>query len=597
MAASIIMDRVNSGTPAKHLTLFFTIEFVLLIGFIGSLFLFKSASSTDSSASVRQALYASHELAYEANYLSLMLTDLHSDELGDTLSIRSSFEKQAKRLMQALLDNEGWLTPQNQATHLIRTERQQVENTLVKSLNAGRKLLAIRQSLEQLKSDGQQKELIGLMRTRFNEHRDIHSKLALQNQRAFRNFIRQLEMLHKAQLAKDEQKNRNFINFAILASVFFTLCQLSLCLIYRRHFKHLDRFLTRIESRVQTGFKGEQGSTFEQRLDALANNVQQALDLQVTELQKQRWKNEALEAAGEAILIADQSGHIQYTNAAFTRITGYESSIVLGQNCNILSSGLTSPETYNDLWTGLNQNGYWHGELINQRKTGEIFTQMTTMSALYDEDEHTGARSHQGYIAVMRDISLRKQLERDLYTLARQDGLTGLLNRKTVLDEAEKLLQRSVRYGDPLSVVVLDIDHFKAINDRWGHPTGDKAIVQVADRCREVLPSDGLIGRIGGEEFLMVLPGVNSGKAFKLAEELRLLIASTELLSDQQEMIRLTCSFGISLFSRGYVNGAGTSDLLSKVIAQADNALYSAKREGRNCVRLYSEEEAEKEVF
>ncbi|MFG1491753.1 PAS domain S-box protein, partial [Oceanospirillum sp. HFRX-1_2] len=188
------------------------------------------------------------------------------------------------------------------------------------------------------------------------------------------------------------------------------------------------------------------------------------LDIQVSELQKQRWKNAALEAAGEAILIADAQGNIQYTNAAFTRITGYDTSTVLGKNCSILSSGLTSLDTYNELWSGLNQNGLWHGELTNKRSNSDIFTQLTTISALYDEN--TDPPVHQGYIAVMRDISLRKELEQELYILARQDGLTGILNRKTVLDEAEKKLQWSIRYDDPLSVIVLDIDHFKRVNDR-----------------------------------------------------------------------------------------------------------------------------------
>ncbi len=585
------MERVIPGAPSKHFSLFFLFEFVLLMGFLGSLFLLRSAGDTDNTASIRQALYASHELAYEANYLSLMLSDLQAEEGGSTQEIRETFEKQAKRLMNALLDNEGWLTPQTQAMHRIQTERQQVENTLVKSLNAARKLLAVRQSLEQLKATGQTAELIRLMRSRFAEHKAIHAKLALQNQRAFRNFIRQLEVLHNSELVREESRSSDFISAAILASVLFTICQLVLCLLYRRHFKGLHHFLDRLESRVSTGFRTEKPLSMSERLSAIEMNVRQALDLQVSELQKQRWKNAALEAAGEAILIADQNGLIQYTNTAFTRITGYEASMVLGQNCNILSSGLTNTETYNELWTGLNQNGYWHGELTNRRKNGEIYIQMTTISALYDEDDSSGSRVHQGYIAVMRDISLRKQLEQELYTLAREDGLTGLLNRKTVLEEAEKLLQWAVRYGDPLSVVVLDIDHFKGINDRWGHPVGDKAIKAVAERCRTLLPAEGLIGRIGGEEFLLVLPGIACQKAFKLAEELRLVISCSPIPIDHQEPIQMTCSFGVSQLGRNQRHFIASTDLLSHIVAQADKALYDAKRSGRNRVCLCSEQE------
>lgn len=571
-----------TGSPVKRFFLIILTELILLIGLIAALLIFKEQTSRDETAAVRQSLYASHELAYQANNLHLMLAGLNVAGKGDGIQLKVSFERQAQRLMNTLRNNEGWLIPQNEATQQIKAERSLVENTLVNSLNAGRKMLAINESLKKLRSEGQPEALIHLMEERFDLHQRSYVALAQKNQSAFRHFIEQLESLHKTQFSSAAAKTESFIRYALLATALFALLQLSLCLIYRRLFNRLEHFLSRLENKVKTGFAKDLSAPFNDRLDTLTADVQQALDIQVSELQKQRWKNAALEAAGEAILIADARGNIQYTNAAFTRITGYDTSTVLGKNCSILSSGLTSLDTYNELWSGLNQNGLWHGELTNKRSNGDIFTQLTTISALYDEN--TDPPVHQGYIAVMRDISLRKELEQELYILARQDGLTGVLNRKTVLDEAEKKLQWSIRYDDPLSVIVLDIDHFKRVNDRWGHPAGDKVIVSIAERCQALLPSDGVMGRIGGEEFLLAVPGLNARQAFLLAEKLRQVIADQPLHLNHRDTIQVTCSFGISQLDRSAKNANG---LLSQIVAQADKALYDAKEAGRNRVHIF----------
>ena len=577
------MERFFTGLSAKRFSLIILLELILLVGFIFVLLFYRGSYNTGAITSVRQALYSSHELAYEANHLFLLLAGIQPDRSDNAQQIHSTFETQSQRLMSALL-NKDWYIEQTQASELIDRQRQQVKNTLINSLNEGRKLLAIYQSLNKLRSEGASSDSIRLMVSRFDLHRKAYVAHALKNQSAFRGFIDQLEKQHKSQVTIERRKAADTDNWILIAATFFALCQLTLCLVYHRHFDNLDHFLDRLEAIVKIGFKRNRAMSLTERLNDLTSKVQQAFDIQVIELQKQRWKNAALEAAGEAILIADQQGRIQYTNEAFTRITGYDASVVLGENCSILSSGLTSLDTYNELWNGLNQNGYWHGELTNRRKNGDIFTQMTTISALYEDNPSSESGIHQGYIAVMRDISLRKRLEQELYTLSRQDGLTGVLNRKTVLDEAEKHAQWAGRYNEALSIIVLDIDHFKAVNDRWGHPVGDRVIIAVAEHCQAILPLEGMIGRIGGEEFLLVMPGLTSCEAFKLAENLRLIIACHTLHLNHQNSVKVTCSFGISQLDLSVKNVAGR---VSQAVAEADNALYEAKRAGRNCVRVF----------
>lgn len=588
------MESVSHNTGRGRFTLIFLLELCLLLVLVFGLVLNRTSDHSRDADALRQVLYSSHELAYEANYMALMLSNTPADDYQDTPALRSSFESQSQRMLQALLDSNGWLIPQAAVNLQMEEKRHDVERTLVEALNAGRKLLAVRQSLHQLTTSGVEPELIPVMKQRFIRLQKEYVAKSLKNQAAFKVFIARLQQIDRDLVEVQREETRGLVQLVLLTIAVIALFQLGLYLIYRRHSEYLSDFLQTLESFSQSGFKSETPVPLYLRMKNITRDIRNALNINRHELNKQRWKNAALEAAGEAILIANNQGKIEYVNAAFCRITGYDASTVMGENCSMLSSGQTSEEVYKELWNGLNQNGHWHGELINQRKNGDIYTQMTTITALYDEEPNSGKKIHQGYIAILRDISMRKQLEEELHTLARHDGLTGILNRKTVLDEAMKFVQWTQKYGDPLSVIVLDIDHFKAVNDQWGHPVGDKAIVRVAERAAAILPADGLIGRIGGEEFILVLPGETSSRAFKLAEELRLLIANDVVHHKNGQNVKVTCSFGISSFCRNeYSEVLSQADLLSQMVAKADRALYEAKGAGRNCVRVARDETPE----
>lgn len=184
---------------------------------------------------------------------------------------------------------------------------------------------------------------------------------------------------------------------------------------------------------------------------------------------------------------------------------------------------------------------------------------------------------------IATDITDRKQAEEELKAakeqaeaLARSDELTGLNNRRAFFQDGEKLLQRAKRYNHPLSFIMLDIDHFKRINDTYGHAGGDDVLESLANTLRAHVREADILGRLGGEEFAAILPETTLADAVGMAERLRFEIESAKVYSAKGE-IRTTASFGLSMLTQ---DQASLEDLINK----ADDALYQAKRNGRNRV-------------
>jgi len=170
--------------------------------------------------------------------------------------------------------------------------------------------------------------------------------------------------------------------------------------------------------------------------------------------------------------------------------------------------------------------------------------------------------------------------EKSLYeTMALTDPLTGLYNRRMFMELAKKELSRAQRYGEPLSLVLLDIDHFKKINDTYGHDAGDLAIRHVAEILRKNLRSADVVARWGGEEFVILLPKTELEEAVKVAEKLRRLVEGDLLKLPDGKTVRLTFSAGVSTFREG--------ESLDQLLKEADEALYEAKRKGRNRVEVF----------
>lgn len=178
------------------------------------------------------------------------------------------------------------------------------------------------------------------------------------------------------------------------------------------------------------------------------------------------------------------------------------------------------------------------------------------------------------------DISLRKRMEHELLTLATTDGLTGLDNRRAFMQRAEDMLRQAERFGHPCSVLMMDIDHFKSVNDGHGHAIGDEALRAVARVMRECLRGVDVLGRLGGEEFAAILPETGDGKAALVAERLRAGVEALRVDLAGGDVLRLTLSLGIA--------GKRPGETLESLLGRADAALYAAKQAGRNRVEVAS---------
>jgi len=181
-----------------------------------------------------------------------------------------------------------------------------------------------------------------------------------------------------------------------------------------------------------------------------------------------------------------------------------------------------------------------------------------------------------GYILLQEDITERKNHQATLERLATTDHLTGLLNRRAFLEATEREIRRAHRYGQSLTLLMLDVDHFKRVNDTWGHPAGDEVLRRIAAACRDMLRDEDLTGRLGGEEFAVTLVQAPLRSAVAVAERLRKAIGELAI-THQGQPIAATVSIGVAELAAG-------SAQLDRMIARADQCLYAAKHRGRNCV-------------
>ncbi|NML16604.1 diguanylate cyclase [Azohydromonas caseinilytica] len=275
----------------------------------------------------------------------------------------------------------------------------------------------------------------------------------------------------------------------------------------------------------------------------------------------------------EAIVITDAANRIVSVNPAFTRITGYTAEEVLGHTPSLLGSGEHDAAFFQALWHELLTAGTWAGEIVNRRKDGEAYTAWQVITVDRDAE---GRPRH--YVGVFQDISARKRQERELQRLATTDALTGVLNRRAFLDELGQELARFRRHGRAGALLMLDLDHFKQVNDRHGHAVGDAVLVRLCMVLRERLRRTDHVGRLGGEEFAVLLPETGVEEAWALAQALRQAVAAQRVpTADAAVAVGVTVSIGLAPFRPGETDPA-------PLLVRADEALYQAKAQGRDRV-------------
>ncbi|ABD69708.1 diguanylate cyclase/phosphodiesterase with PAS/PAC and GAF sensor(s) [Rhodoferax ferrireducens T118] len=274
--------------------------------------------------------------------------------------------------------------------------------------------------------------------------------------------------------------------------------------------------------------------------------------------------------AREGIAITDARATIIDVNEAFCRITGYSRDEVLGQNPRVLGSGRQDKAFYAAMWHDLGEQGHWYGEIWNRRKNGELYPEMLTISAV-----RTDQGQVQNYVALFSDISAIKAHQHELEHIAHFDALTNLPNRVLLADRLQQAMAQAQRRGQMLALAYLDLDGFKAINDRHGHEAGDLLLMTVATRMKQTLREGDTLARIGGDEFVAVLLDLSDSKASAPMLS-RLLAAAAEPVRLGDLALQVSASLGVTFYPQ--VDEMEADQLLR----QADQAMYQAKLAGKN---------------
>jgi diguanylate cyclase (GGDEF)-like protein/PAS domain S-box-containing protein len=277
----------------------------------------------------------------------------------------------------------------------------------------------------------------------------------------------------------------------------------------------------------------------------------------------------------ESMMVTNAQVEILRVNQAFTDLFGWTASDVLGSNPRMLKSGRHDIDFYVSLWTQLQQQHSWQGEIWNLRKNGDEFPCWLCITVVCDESGHV---SH--YVATHTDITLRKAAEDEVKRLAFFDPLTNLPNRRLLTDRLRQAVVNAKRIQGRMALIYVDLDKFKPVNDRHGHAAGDQLLQSVAHRLNTCVRESDTVARVGGDEFVVLLGRINLATdamqvAGKIHAELRL---PFNLPSGQS--VQISSSAGIALYPEHGLDQTSLSH-------HADVAMYAAKAAGRDQYVIY----------
>jgi diguanylate cyclase (GGDEF)-like protein/PAS domain S-box-containing protein len=292
---------------------------------------------------------------------------------------------------------------------------------------------------------------------------------------------------------------------------------------------------------------------------------------------KLKLQSAAMNSAANAIFITDYDGKIEWANRAFGRLSGYTEAEVTGRTPQLLDPGWSGEGLDPATWHSLQPNEVWRGQVVSRSKNGRLYTVEQTVTPLVDSP---AGISH--FVIVQEDISERIEAEDRLHRMARHDFLTGLPNRYSFTERLKLELERFSRSGSMVAVLVLDLDHFKDVNDSYGHPMGDELLIAVSKRLRGTLRETNALARLGGDEFAVIQTDLSDPEnARGLASRLLDIFRRPFALGGQE--IHTSASIGIGVYPPG---AAEPRSLVKK----ADLAMYRAKEEGRGTFRFYEVE-------
>ncbi|WP_419711201.1 putative bifunctional diguanylate cyclase/phosphodiesterase [Pseudomonas sp. NFX224] len=271
----------------------------------------------------------------------------------------------------------------------------------------------------------------------------------------------------------------------------------------------------------------------------------------------------------------DLTGRITHVNDQFCAVSGYSREELLGQNHRLLNSGMHSAEFFAGMWRNIALGNVWKGEICNRAKDGSLYWVESTMVPILDEVTGRVER----YLSIRFDISEKRQLLHSLQWRVGHDVLTGLPNRAFLSDLLDQALEFSRLESIPLAVCMLDLDGFKAVNDGYGHASGDLLLVEVAKRLRGIVRGEDVVARLAGDEFVLVLRYVRDLQELRAALN-RVLGAISAPYSLNGKDIHVFASIGVTLFPHDNENA-------DTLLRHADQAMYVAKQSGRNRFHLF----------
>jgi len=315
-----------------------------------------------------------------------------------------------------------------------------------------------------------------------------------------------------------------------------------------------------------------------------AGFIQIALDVtkQIQEEKNLRLAGSIFNNLSEGIVVTDANSNIISVNQAFTHITGYSEQEVLNKKPEVLSSDHHDQNFFKAMRLQLNKTDHWQGEVWNKKKSGVEYPELLSIKALRGKSGEITR-----YIAVFSDITKLKTIENELRHQAFHDSLTKLPNRLLFKNYLTAAIKHCKRTDKKLALLFVDLDNFKAINDSLGHSVGDRVLINVSERLKSVLRDDDIVGRYGGDEFLILIEDIESNEDLSSISEKLIDSLVSPIHHYENVPIFTSLSIGVCVFP----DDSGSID---KLIQYADAAMYKAKSAGKNNFVFHSPADNEK---
>nr|WP_305908606.1 bifunctional diguanylate cyclase/phosphodiesterase [Methylomarinum sp. Ch1-1]MDP4521450.1 EAL domain-containing protein [Methylomarinum sp. Ch1-1] len=282
------------------------------------------------------------------------------------------------------------------------------------------------------------------------------------------------------------------------------------------------------------------------------------------------------ESSREGIVVTDADNVIVSVNPAYCGISGYSAEEAIGKTPRLLSSGKHGKGFYRKMWNDILNRGYWQGEVINRRKSGDLYPQWMSVNVIRDQE---GRITH--HVGILSDLSHYKAAQERIQFLSNFDPLTHLPNRSLLRDRTRLALAAARRSGRQAVLMFIDLDRFKIINDSLGPDAGDQLLKKLSDRLVKHLHPDDTLSRQGGDELVLLLPDSNAEGAAHVAQKILVLIAEPFDLGDR--CLSITASIGIAEYPQD-------GDNFEQLVQSADAALFRAKENGRNNFQFFTQQ-------